>query len=75
MFKEGHIDETFIHHNVKDKRHIFGEITKLKKALKPFIHLIGDHAPEQFTIFTTMATVIELKSKPYYKHLIDKKVE
>ena len=74
-FNDGLVDEKFIHDNIKDKRNFFGEITMLKKALKPFIDLIGKNIPDQCTHVNASLNSMMLKRKPYYKQLTQKKVE
>ncbi len=44
-FVNGTVDDEFIFHTVRRKANIIAEILMIKKALKPYKHLIGDHEP------------------------------
>ncbi|MCP3901869.1 MAG: reverse transcriptase family protein, partial [Desulfobacteraceae bacterium] len=45
-FVNGTVDDEFIFHTVRRKANIIAEISMIKKALKPYKHLIGDHEPQ-----------------------------
>ena len=72
------MDEHFLYRNIKSKQDIFREILLLKRALKPYIPLLGDHNPleNNTDIYKTMITPnLDTKSKIYYTSLVDQKRE
>ena len=74
-FINGHLDEKYIYRIITDKRQIFGQITKLKKALKTFSIIIGDHSPDDIqTCRSADCDIMHIatmsKSKLFYKQLV-----
>ena len=45
-FIDGILDENFVYQKIRKKTNILAEVTRIKKALRPYSHLIGDHEPE-----------------------------
>ena len=46
LFIDGTVDESYLYGKIKDKRNILTQITPLRKTLKPYKLLIGDHTPK-----------------------------
>ena len=80
-FVDGILDENYIYHTVQDHRNILSEISVIKKVLKPYKHLIGNHEPSyvnHYPVFNNSSVCIytfkTCKSKLFYKNLISHKL-
>ena len=80
-FVNGTMDENFVYQMIKKKRNIFSEVSKLKKALRPYSNLIGSHEPDNEPFLPLFShpdlicdTFIDSKSKFFYTKLVGKKI-
>ena len=71
------LDDLFLYNTVQNQVNIFSELTRLKKALKPFKIFIGNQEPDgdrDLPIFQHESVVIEqfsrTKSKLFYAYLV-----
>ncbi len=71
------MDDEFIFQTVRRKAKIIAEISMIKKALKPYKHLIGDHEPQNnsdIPLFhgkkQTIYNFICTRSKYFYKCIV-----
>ena len=79
-FVNGKVDDEFILQTVQNKTNIIAEIAMIKKALKPYKLLLGDHDPESNTVIPLFygkkgktENFIHTKSKYFYKCFVQLK--
>ena len=81
-FNNGVLDDEYVYYKVTRKIDIFSEISRLKKALKPYAQYIGDHEPEEDTylpLFLCKGEALDefktCKSRIFYRALTSSKCE
>lgn len=74
-FLGSRIDENFLHTKIANKSNIFREMYMLKKALKPYRHLLVTHQPIPNTNSDNQIQEINLKTKQLYNCIKRKKTE
>ena len=75
MFQNGIVDEQFIYRKIQNKNQIFREITLLRKALKPYKSLLGDHSPTERHAANRLPVrpAADKRSKHLYNAFIEQK--
>lgn len=74
-FHEGKVDENYLYGKVRNKCNILQEITVLRRALKPFKHLLLNHEPDDQDGNREIRNSVPSKSKCYYQSLVEQKCE
>ena len=80
-FVDGTMDENFVYQVIKKKRNILSEVSRLKKALRPYSNLIGNHEPDNEHFLPLFShpdfmcdSFSDSKSKFFYNKLVTKKI-
>lgn len=79
-FTDGKLDENYIYNVIRNKVNIFSEVSLLKQALKPYMEVIGNHDPNDYTVPNALYSnevssysvddMLKKKSKFFYGGLV-----